>query len=160
MGKEIERKYIVQSNAWRDEYSSKKDFCQGYIAHSKNCVVRVRVTDDQAMITVKGEAINITRSEYEYSIPREDALKMLLEFAADNLIEKTRYFAEFGGNDWVIDEYFGRNEGLIVAEIEIPDEATEFDIPAWIGKEVSTEWKYSNASLAKKPFKEWKDSDE
>ncbi|QSH42029.1 CYTH domain-containing protein [Lentisphaerota bacterium ZTH] len=160
MGKEIERKYLVNGNEWRNQFESREEICQGYIARSGSCVVRVRVASEKAMITVKGEAINITRSEFEYPIPREDALKMLLEFSADNLIEKKRYFVNFGGNEWVIDEYFGRNAGLVVAEIEIPDEATEFAVPEWIGKEVSTDFKYSNASLATNPYRDWKDDDE
>jgi adenylate cyclase len=155
MGKEIERKFIVTNDSWQESVKKKSIFSQGYISHSGNCTVRIRISEDNAWLTVKGDADNITRSEFEYNIPKDDAARMLEEFASDNMVHKTRYFIIFAGMEWTVDVFHGENSNLTLAEVELTEENIELSIPAWAGKEVSTDIRYTNAYLAQNPFNHW-----
>ncbi len=155
MAIEIERKFLVQDNSWRDNYAKKVKLRQGYLMISKDCTVRVRVSDTEGWISVKGQSVNISRSEFEYPIPRADAEKMLAEFAAGNLIEKIRYFINYQGSEWVVDEFSGHNRGLILTEIELSSEDAAYQKPAWAGKEVSGDHRYSNSGLSQHPYLNW-----
>ena len=128
---------------------------QGYLSTSKDCTVRVRVSDTEAWVTIKGITHNISCSEFEYLIPKADAESMLLEFAAENIVKKIRYFIEHEGSGWVVDEFFGRNRGLVLAEIELSSEDVICEIPAWVGQEVSEDHRYKNSNLSQNPYLKW-----
>lgn len=152
---EIERKFLLKNDSWRDYYTKKIEFRQGYLSSSKDCTVRVRVSDTEGWVTIKGLTRNISRSEFEYLIPKADAESMLLEFAAENIIEKIRYFIDHQGSEWVVDEFFGRNRGLVLAEIELSSEDAICKIPPWVGEEVSGDYRYSNSNLSQNPYLSW-----
>lgn len=149
MAKEIERKYLVISQTYRETYIDKFDIKQGYINLSRKCTVRVRVKGNQAFITVKGLTDGCERDEWEYPIPMTDAAEMLERVAVGGLISKTRYVVEHGGLKWEIDEFHDQLEGLVVAELELP--SADFKIPVFpdfIGKDVTGDERYYNSSLA------------
>lgn len=155
MGCEIERKFLVSGNAWR-ALATGVPYRQGYLATDRERTVRIRTVGDRGFITVKGPTTGISRTEYEYEIPFEDCSAMLDTLALHPLIEKTRYKIPFGGFIWEVDEFFGDNSGLILAEIELPAEDTPFDKPDWIGEEVSGDPRYFNSSLIRNPYSNWK----
>ncbi|HHJ53342.1 MAG TPA: CYTH domain-containing protein [Caldithrix abyssi] len=154
MGKEIERKYLVKGDSWK-ELARGVMYRQGYLSTVKERVVRVRTIDDKGYLTIKGISKGISRLEFEYEIPLEDANKMLDELCERPLIEKARYKIEYGGLVWEVDEFFGDNEGLILAEVELSDENQHIELPDWIGEEVSGDPRYFNSNLIKHPYKEW-----
>jgi adenylate cyclase len=156
MGIEIERKFLLKNDSWRDHFTKKMELRQGYFSTSDDCTVRIRISDNEAWLTIKGKTRNISRSEFEYLIPKEDAESMLLELAAEDIVEKVRYFIDCEGSEWVVDEFHGRNRGLVVAEIELSSEDVICEKPEWIGKEVSSDYRYSNSNLSKKPYSRWK----
>lgn len=154
MQKEIERKFLVVGDAWRslDEGVMIR---QGYLNSDKARTVRIRTVGDDAFMTVKGPTVGITRMEFEYPIPFDDCLAMLENLAETPVIEKKRYKIPMGNFIWEVDEFFGVNEGLIIAEIELPSEDTPFDKPDWIGEEVSGDPRYFNSSLVSHPYTTW-----
>ena len=129
---------------------------QGYLISNKQQTVRVRIGGEKAFLTIKGKTHGISRMEYEYPIPVADATVMLAELCAQPIIEKKRYTINYQGFVWEVDEFFGENEGLLVAEIELEAEGQAFAKPSWVGAEVSSDRRYGNASLVKKPFSTWK----
>ena len=151
---EIERKFLVTGRGW-EEGSVPEEIRQGYLATDSERSVRVRVKGDQAFLTIKGLIRGISRSEFEYAIPIDDAHRMLDELCLRPLVEKVRYTLPAGDLVWEIDEFRGDNAGLVVAEIELPDEHTAFDRPDWLGVEVSSDARYYNANLVEHPFSEW-----
>ena len=155
MAKEIERKFLVVGDEWR-KGAVGTHYRQGYLNSVKERTVRIRTINDKAFLTVKGLTVGCTRLEFEYAIPYDDCVKMLDELAEKPIIEKTRYKIP-AGNDltWEIDEFHGVNEGLVVAEIEIPSEDTAFVKPEWIGEEVSSDPRYFNSNLVAHPFTTW-----
>ncbi len=157
MGQEIERKFLLASENWRG-LAEGIAYRQGYLCASKERSVRVRIAGDKAYLTVKGATIGASRSEYEYEIPPADAQSMLDDLCPQPQIEKKRYTIPFGGFIWEVDEFFGRNAGLIVAEIELEAENQTFERPEWIGKEVTGDARYYNAALCVAPFSSWKTS--
>ncbi|MBE9005707.1 CYTH domain-containing protein [Fortiea sp. LEGE XX443] len=154
MAKEIERKFLVKGDSWR-ELGVGSVYRQGYIATQNAVTVRVRIANNQGYLTVKGPSVNYSRSEFEYEIPVADAQEMLDTLCDRPLIEKVRYKIEWGGLIWEIDEFNGANQGLILAEVELSDEQQQFELPEWIGEEVSSDRKYFNSNLAKFPFSQW-----
>jgi CYTH domain-containing protein len=154
MGLEIERKFLLKNDNWKTLVKEEISIKQGYLNSEKERTVRVRSYGNKGLITIKGKNKNLTRKEFEYEIPLTDALQML-NLAEQPIIEKTRFIATNKTHTWEIDVFEGVNNGLIVAEIELESETEQFDIPEWIGKEVSTDPKYYNASLIKHPFKDW-----
>ncbi|MGE5474079.1 MAG: CYTH domain-containing protein [Ignavibacteriales bacterium] len=156
MGKEIERKFLVSSDRYK-EGANAAYFKQGYICSDINHVVRIRVNGQKAFITIKGELKGTARAEYEYSIPVNDALEMLETLCEKPLIEKTRFKVDYKGFLWEVDEFYGDNEGLIIAEIELKEENTEFPKPDWLGEEVTQDMRYYNSNLAKNPYRAWKE---
>ncbi len=153
MGKEIERKYLVCGDAWRKGLRGIR-YSQSYIP-SDHAVVRVRVCDDHAMLTIKGELDGIARTEYEYPIPPVDAYEMLEKFCTQPYINKTRYHLDYAGKAWVIDEFHGANQGLIVAEIELEAVDQPVEKPPWAGEDVSEDPRYFNFNLATRPYTCW-----
>lgn len=158
MAKEIERKFLLLDDSWRKSVIKKVLLSQGYMSRSENCTVRIRMSPEQAWLTLKGPRQNISRSEFEYTIPLDDAKNMLQEFSHGRIVEKYRHFLEFAGHEWVVDDFLGKNSGLVMAEIELPDEDTSFALPPWAGPEVSDNRRYTNAYLAEHPYSEWPDA--
>lgn len=153
---EIERKYLVKHDLWEALAKPKGEYYrQGYIVNKKTKTVRVRATESFGFITIKGKTDNpAIKPEYEYQIPKFEAIELLDGFTENN-IEKTRYKINHEGKLWEIDVFHGDNQGLIVAEIELKSLEESYQIPNWIDCEVTSEDKYFNASLSKKPFKNW-----
>ena len=154
MAKEIERKFLVKGDVWRSLAEGTK-YRQGYLNSAKERVVRVRTINDKGFLTIKGITVGATRSEFEYEIPLEDTDFMLDQLCEQYLIEKNRYKIKLGDLIWEVDEFFGRNDGLIVAEVELTSEDQEFEKPDWIGEEVTSDPRYYNSNLVKEPFTEW-----
>ena len=154
--KEIEYKYLVKDSSWKQgAILSKSKLKQGYISSKAGKVVRVRISDSDAWITIKGPTKGITRDEYEYQIPFTDGKEMLDTLVEGSIIVKTRYVVLYGGKKWEIDVFAGDNKGLVTAEIELKSEKEKYKIPTWIGADVSDERKYSNSNLVKNPYKNW-----
>ena len=152
MPKEIERKFLVKNDTWRDASGTR--YRQGYLSSVKERTVRVRTIEDKGYLTIKGIAVGATRLEFEYEIPRDDA-DTLLDMCEQPLIEKNRYKLEHEGFIWEVDEFFGENQGLIIAELELESEDQQFPIPDWVGEEVTGDSRYFNANLIKNPFNAW-----
>jgi CYTH domain-containing protein len=154
MGKEIERKYLVKAAEWVPQDAG-IHFKQGYLNSQKERVVRVRIEGDVAKLTIKGITKGVTRSEFEYSIPVEDAGLLLDNLCEQPLIDKHRHKEMHFGKLWEIDVFHGLNEGLVVAEIELGSETEAITLPAWAGAEVSSDPRYFNSNLLKNPFSTW-----
>lgn len=154
MAIEIERKYLLTSDDYKIS-STSKTIVQGYICSDKNRVVRVRIYGEKAYITIKNATIGFARNEFEYAIPVADAQVMLAEICEKPIIEKVRHRYEHKGFCWEIDEFHGENEGLVMAEIELPSVDCQFEKPTFIGAEVTNDSRYYNASLIKNPYKNW-----
>ncbi len=155
-GKEVERKFLVNDDAYRSEAIRKEEIIQGFLSSVPERTVRVRKVDDMGWITIKGmgNASGTTRFEWEKQIPGFEA-KDLLELCEPGRIEKTRYFVPCGEHIFEVDEFHGKNQGLVVAEIELTQENEAFERPAWLGQEVTGKIRFYNAALSKKPFSEW-----
>jgi adenylate cyclase len=155
MGQEIERKYLTKSE-FKDMASSSTRITQGYLSSNAERNVRVRIRDDKGYITVKGigSESGATRFEWEKEIPVED-VQELLKICEPGIIDKTRYLVEFGGHMFEVDEFYGENEGLVMAEVELESEDEEIQKPDWLGNEVTGDKRYYNAMLTKHPFKSW-----
>lgn len=155
MAQEIEKKFLVKGDF---KAFSKKEtrITQGYLSSVPERTVRVRVKGEKGFITIKGKgnASGASRYEWEKEIPVNE-VKELLEICEPGVIDKTRYLVELGGFTWEVDEFYGDNEGLTVAEIELPSEDTTFEKPEWIGEEVTGDVKYYNSMLMKNPYKNW-----
>ncbi len=154
MGTEIERKFLVRGESWRS-LAEGVVYRQGYIASSQDCTVRVRIAGERGYLTLKGATQGISRPEYEYAIPLQDATELLNTLCQGPLIEKTRYRIAWGDLVWEVDEFTGENQGLIMAEVELSDPNQTVALPDWIGEEVSGDPRYFNANLAKHPFRNW-----
>ncbi|MEM7583958.1 MAG: CYTH domain-containing protein [Acidobacteriota bacterium] len=154
MGTEIERKFLVDGDGWR-EGAVGTVYRQGYLSTAVERNVRVRLKGDRGILTVKGRAEGLTRLEFEYEIPTADAEHMLDALCLEPLIEKTRYKIEYGGAVWEVDEFAGVNAGLVVAEVELESEEQAVELPPWVGREVSGDPRYLNSNLVEKPFSSW-----
>jgi adenylate cyclase len=149
MAQEIERKFLVHSDEWRALADEGQLIKQGYLSSEGKATVRVRTFDDQhAVITLKGKLSGITRPEYEYPIPINDA-RELLALAQPHVLEKKRFDVSYAGLTWEVDVFEGRHQRLVIAEIELVSADQEFDLPSWVGEEVSHDERYYNASLAR-----------
>ncbi|MEH6357673.1 MAG: CYTH domain-containing protein [Pseudomonadales bacterium] len=156
MAIEIERKFLVSGTAFLDGLTG-TEFQQGYLSHG-TATVRVRIAGEQAFLTIKGKTQGISRSEYEYAIPKADARNMLATLCDEAAIEKTRYLIEHAEKCWEVDVFHGANQGLIVAEIELKDEHEKLTLPDWVAEEVSSEVRYFNSQLAKHPYSQWSEN--
>lgn len=154
MGIEIERKFLVTGNAWKAQAEAVL-YRQGYLSTDKARTVRVRIAGDRAFITIKGPASGISRPEFEYEIPLDDAAAMLDDLCLKPLIEKHRYTLQYKGMRWEIDEFFGENHGLIVAEVELDSADQAIALPEWVGAEVTGDARYFNSNLIAHPFSQW-----
>ncbi len=153
MSLEIERKFLLKEGDWRNEKGTM--YRQGYLSSVKERTVRVRIFNDKGYLTVKGVSRGAVRVEYEYEIPGAEAEAMLDELCEKPLIEKMRYKIEFKGLIWEADEFFGENQGLLVAEVELESENQSFVKPEWVGEEVTSDSRYFNANLIHHPYSKW-----
>ncbi len=159
MNQEIERKFLIKNDSWRQNVTGSHVIRQGYIHTVARNTVRVRLRDGQAFLTLKSRTApdGLGRSEFEYGIPADDAAAMLDTLCDRPLIEKVRYLVPAdNGLVWEIDVFSGDNAGLTVAEIELPSADTPFTHPAWLGEEVTADPRYYNAALTQMPYSQWK----
>ena len=154
MPREIERKYRVKGNGWRD-HGAGVPYRQGYLSTVAERTVRVRLIRDKGWLTIKGITVGVTRAEYEYEIPSDEASEMLDDLCERPLIEKTRYRVEHQGLIWEVDEFDGDNAGLIIAEVELEEEDQAIVLPDWVGEEVTGDARFFNANLIANPFTRW-----
>jgi adenylate cyclase len=155
MAIEIERKFLVNKFLWEKVKPPKgKEILQCYLFSSEEGSGRVRIKSGKGYLTVKGSSKGFSRAEFEYEIPKEDALALMNLFPY-RTIAKVRYELMVGGKLWEVDEFIGRNKGLLVAEIELKHADESFEKPEWVGEEVSEDLKYTNSQLAICPFSEW-----
>lgn len=153
---EIERKFLVQSEEFKAISFAKNEISQGYLNSNPERTVRVRIKGNQGYLTIKGKGneTGMSRLEWEMEIPVDEA-KMLLNLCESGVISKMRYEVKFGNHVYEVDEFFGENEGLVLAEIELKSEQEAFEKPDWLGEEVTNNEKYYNSYLSKNPFKNW-----
>lgn len=156
MLQEIERKFLVLKSSYKDIFFKKIYIKQGFLNSDKNRTVRIRITDDQGFITIKGisNQNGTTRFEWEKEIDLKEAIELLM-LCEDGIVEKNRFLVKYGNYIFEVDEFLGDNQGLVIAEIELKDENDLFEKPDWIGKEVTGVIKYYNAVLSKNPYKNW-----
>ena len=154
MGIEIERKFLVRGDAWRAA-GRPVLLRQGYLCSDPGRVVRVRIEDGAARMTVKGRSVGASRGEWEYPIPLADAELFLEQLCERPIIEKYRRRVDAGALVWEIDEFLGVNAGLVVAEIELDDENQLFAKPDWVGAEVTHDARYFNSNLIRHPYSSW-----
>ena len=159
MALEIERKFLVVSDSWREQVSRRCVMQQGYLAgEGARSSMRVRLEDDEAHLNIKAAVIGSARAEYDYVIPVGDAREILRTLCIGKL-EKTRHYIEQGNLTWEVDEFIGDNAGLVVAEIELSSVDQAFARPDWVGREVTDERRYYNHHLALHPYATWPDAD-
>jgi adenylate cyclase len=158
---EIERKFLVTSDAWRAAAHSVVPMAQGYIndqaamdSGAQRASVRVRIAGDEAFVNIKSREAGHTRQEFDYPIPVADA-RALLALCAGGLVDKRRHYVEHAGHLWEVDEFLGDNAGLVVAEIELDDAEEAFERPPWLGEEVTDDVRYYNLALASHPYSRW-----
>lgn len=157
MKQEIERKFLVSDDGWRGR-AIPELYRQGYIARAQDRAVRVRIAGNRGELAIKiRRNPGLTRDEYEYSIPLEDAKSLLGSIPPGEVLEKYRYTFVENGLTWEVDEFLGANAGLIIAEVELDSEDQPIVYPPWLGKEVSRISRYFNAELAQQPYTSWKD---
>jgi CYTH domain-containing protein len=156
MGEEIERKFLVLGDGWR-ETAEGIAYRQGFLSTEPERTVRVRTAGDRGTITIKGKNVGARRAEFEYEIPLADAQQMLDTLCKRPLIEKIRYTLSEGPHTWEIDVFEGDNAGLVVAEIELGSEDEAFDKPGWVGDEVTADPRYFNSNLVDNPYRTWED---
>lgn len=154
MGREIERKFLVDTSRWRPAGPG-VPFRQGYLSTHPERTVRVRLEGPAGKLTIKGATSGISRVELEYDVPRADA-EQLLALCERPLIEKVRHTESHGGKTWEIDVFSGDNDGLVVAELEISSEDEAFTRPPWVTSEVSHDPRYFNAALVRAPYRTWR----
>ena len=150
---EIERKFLVTSDAYRQNASS-SEINQAYLSVMEKMAIRVRIDGMQASLAIKSKISERVNKEYEYSIPVDEA-RSIMNLEDLTVIRKTRYLVEYKGHTWEVDEFHDDNKGLIVAEIELNDENETFAMPSWLGEEVTADNRYLNSNLAVKPFSKW-----
>lgn len=155
MALEVEHKFLLANDGWRQEIEKSVFYRQGYLSGSPLSSVRVRISDTHAWLNIKSATIGSHRQEYEYEIPLADANAILDDLCHKPLIEKVRHFVTRDPHVWEIDEFMGDNAGLIVAEIELSQIGESFQKPDWIGEEVTEDLRYYNNNLCKYPYKDW-----
>jgi adenylate cyclase len=155
MGIEIERKFLLKDDSWRQQADAGTYYRQGYLIGAKQASVRVRIEGDQAFLNIKSMTLGVTRQEYQYPLPLDEANEILNNLCEKPLVEKTRYKIQYAGHEWEIDVFAGENAGLIVAEVELQSEQEQLTLPPWVGVEVSADPRYYNVNLVKHPYSTW-----
>ena len=153
---ETERKFLVRNEGFKAQAVESHHIKQGYIAHDGGRTVRVRLWDEQGILTIKGPSMGIgmSRFEWEKEITRQEAEDLFL-LCKPGMVDKTRWIVPAGVRKFEVDEFHGENEGLVMAEIELGSEDETFERPSWLGEEVTGDKRYYNAYLALNPFKSW-----
>jgi len=155
MAIEIERKFLVDHKQWKQIQSKQqKQIRQGYLSTDPEKTIRVRISGNDAFLTIKGKNKGAVRTEFEYAIPPDDATTLLNHMCTGEL-SKIRHLIPHGNHTWEVDVFSGKNEGLIVAEIELQSENETFEKPKWLGEEVTHDKRFFNSNLVKTPFCEW-----
>ncbi|MEO5963730.1 MAG: CYTH domain-containing protein [Thermomonas sp.] len=161
MGIEIERKFLLASDGWRDAAHDVVAMAQGYLndlhavaSGAMNASVRVRIEGEQARLNIKSRELGASRQEFDYLIPMDDA-RALLALCVGGVIDKRRHLVQHAGHLWEVDEFLGANAGLVVAEIELDSEEEPFERPAWLGVEATHAGRYYNLALASRPYSQW-----
>ncbi|GLS23733.1 CYTH domain-containing protein [Labrys miyagiensis] len=157
MALEIERKFLVRDESWREHVQASAPIRQGYFCRTPLLRARIRVFGDKGFITLKSEPGVMTRYEFEYEIPKADALEIIKCFSIEPLIAKTRYDVIYNDTLWAVDVFTGANTGLVIAEVELVYEAQKVAIPPWAGLEVTGDRRYGNSNLARFPYTSWSD---
>ena len=157
MSQEIERKFLVKDSSYKDMAVSSSRIIQGYICSERGRTVRVRIRDNKGFLTIKGASADngLSRYEWEHEIPVDEA-RELMKLCKPGMIDKTRYLVKFGKHIFEVDELYGENEGLVVAEVELATVDEKHEVPPFLGEEVTGQVKYYNSFLMKCPFKTWK----
>jgi CYTH domain-containing protein/CHAD domain-containing protein len=156
MAEEVEHRFVIRSDKWRKFAKNGTSLRQGYLFTDPHRSVRIRVKSKEAVITLKGNREGISRQEFKYPIPIDDAQRLLEEICIQPVLEKVRYAVTFEGRRWEIDEFKNENEGLVIAELELDSKAERFRRPEWLGEEVSEDERFSDASLVRHPFQTWR----
>lgn len=156
---EIERKFLVRSDDWRREVIATHQLVQGYLANTRSSSVRVRLADGRGTLSVKAMTPGLSRDEYEYDVPADDARRMLATLCEGPRVEKRRHIVECEGFRFEVDEFGGDNAGLVIAELELTDESETGPRPSWLGEEVSSHARYYAFRLARRPFSDWPPAD-
>ncbi len=155
MAIEIERKFLVINDSWREVAGPGIPIKQGYLVGGKEASVRVRLQGSTANLNIKSATLGVRRQEFEYAIPLADAEVLLSTLCQRPIIEKVRYLVPYANKQWEVDVFEGDNAGLIVAELELQDEAEPYEPPPWLGEEVSHDPRYYNTCLSQHPYKDW-----
>lgn len=155
MPTEIERKYLVTGDNWRQDAGAGVAIVQGYLGSNEKSSIRIRIDGESAHLNIKSRTIGIRRSEFDYPIPVDEATELLQKLCDQPLIKKIRYPVQYQGHLWEVDVFAGDNAGLIVAEIELSAPEQSFRLPAWAGREVSDDPRYYNTCLVGHPYKDW-----
>jgi len=156
MAQEIEHKFLVTDSSCISGAAGFR-WRQAYLSRAPERTVRVRIGSETAFLTIKGRPRGAVRDEFEYPIPPNDA-EQILSMCDGFVVEKTRYLIKYAGHTWEVDVFHGENEGLVLAEIELSKEGEPFELPPWVGKEVTNDNRYHNAALSAFPFRQWKNS--
>ena len=158
MSQEIERKFLVKDDSYKQMASSFSHIIQGYICRTTGRTVRVRLRDEKAYLTIKGPSPDggLSRYEWEHEIPGREALE-LMQLCERGVIDKVRYLVPYGGHTFEVDEFFGANEGLVMAEVELGAVDESFERPPFLGEEVTGDRRYYNSCLTASPYKDWKE---
>jgi len=156
MGTEIERKFLMKNDGWRD-LADGILYRQGYLNGEQGPTVRVRTVRDRGFLTIKGPTVGGSRLEYEYPVPLDEANEMLDRLAVSPIVEKLRYTIAYAGFHWEVDEFLGENSGLVFAEIELDHPGQRFSLPPWIGREVTGDPRFYNSNLARNPYSRWQE---
>lgn len=156
MAQEIERKFLVKDNSYREKAFSSSHIKQGYICSARGRTVRIRIRDGKGYLTIKGasDSSGISRYEWEREIPLQEA-EELMSLCEPGMIDKTRFLVRVGQHVFEVDEFYGENQGLVVAEVELGSENEDFERPEFLGEEVTGQVKYYNSFLMKNPYTHW-----
>lgn len=156
MPQEIERKFLVRDDSYKAMSYKKKRIRQGYICSERGRTVRVRIQDEEGFLTIKGpsDVSGMKRYEWEHTLSLQEA-EELMKLCEPGMIDKTRYLVRWGMHVFEVDEFYGENDGLVVAEVELNSEQESFEIPPFLGKEVTGQVKYYNSFLMKLPYRKW-----
>lgn len=159
MSIEIERKFLVRGEAWREQAHERLPMDQGYlVVPGGKASVRVRLQGEQARLNIKAAVVGAERAEFDYPIPHADGREML-ETLSVGRVQKTRHLVRHAGREWEVDEFEGENAGLVVAELELEHVEAAFERPDWLGEEVTDDVRYYNHSLAMRPYRQWRDTE-
>lgn len=155
MAQEIERKFLIIDDSWKKNVDRTVHIIQGYLANTDRGSIRIRISANVAHLNIKSMTLGVSRTEYDYPIPLEDAHKLLGNFCMQPVIEKQRNYVAVDRHIWEIDVFEKENRGLVIAEIELSDPGETFTKPAWVGAEVSDDPRYYNVCLVEHPYLDW-----